>query len=86
MKEAWQEFAVYPDAASAHVVAERLRSEDVPVDVVIDQPVPGLLRSARLLVPEALLHRARWVLANSQFTDEELAALAIDAGEKSGDG
>ena len=76
MSEGWQEFAAYSDAASAQVVAGLLRSEGVPVNVVSDEPVPGLVRGIRLMVPAELLHRARWVVANACFTDEELAFFA----------
>jgi hypothetical protein len=72
----WEEFAVYPDAASAEVFGGLLRSEAVPVKIVVDEPVPGLMRGVRLLVQKSLMHRARWVLAQTQPTDEELAALA----------
>ncbi len=79
----WQEFAVYSDAASAEQTAELLRNEGVPVELTVDQPIPGLLKSVRLLVPADFAHRARWVLSQAQFTDAELAYLATGALDSS---
>jgi hypothetical protein len=72
----WQEFACYSDGASAEVAAGLLRSEGVPVKVASDEPMPGLIRGFRLMVPAEMLHRARWVVSNAAFTDEELAFFA----------
>ena len=76
--------AAYPDAASAEVVAGLLRSEGVPVNVASDEPMPGLIQGFRLMVPAEMLHRARWVVANADFTDEELAFLATDRLDSDG--
>jgi hypothetical protein len=76
LSERWQEFAAYSDAASAEVAAGLLRSEGVPVNVASDEPMPGLIRGFRLLVPAEMLHRARWVVSNAAFTDEELTFFA----------
>ena len=83
MTERWHEFACYSDAASAEVAAGLLRSEGVPVNVASDEPMTGLLRGFRLMVPAEMLHRARWVVSNASFTDEELAFFAtarLDSG------
>jgi len=72
MSDRWQEFAAYPDAASAEVAAGLLRSEGVPVDVASDEPMPGLIQGFRLLV-----------VSNAAFTDEELTFFAtarLDSG------
>lgn len=76
LSERWQQFAVYPDAASAEVAAGLLRSEGVPVNVASDEPMPGLIEGFRLMVPAEMLHRARWVVSNADFTEEELAFFA----------
>ena len=84
MSECWQEFATYSNAASAEAAAGLLRSEGVPVDVMSDEPMPGLMQGFRLMVPAEMLHRARWVVSNVDFTDEELAFFAtarLDSGE-----
>lgn len=77
MNNEWQEFAVYSSAASAEAMAGRLRSEAVPVRVTVIEPVPGLTYEVRVLVPSHLLHRARWVVAQAQFSDDELASCAL---------
>ena len=78
MSEGWQEFASYSDAVSAEAAAGLLRSEGVPVNVSSDEPMPGLIRGFRLLVPTQMLHRARWVVSNASFSDEELAFFATE--------
>jgi hypothetical protein len=45
--------------------------------------MPGLVQGFRLMVPAEMLHRARWVVSNAAFTDEELAFFAtarLDSG------
>lgn len=76
MTALWHEFAVYSDAVSAWVAAELLRSEGVPVDVISNEPMPGLLEAFRLRVPGQMVRRAEWVFANAEFTEEELAFIA----------
>jgi hypothetical protein len=46
--------------------------------------MPGLIQGFRLMVPADMLHRARWVVSNTDFTEEELALFAassLDSGE-----
>ena len=83
MKEGWKEFIAYSEAASAEIMAGLLRSEGMLVEVVGDEPIPGLAGGFRVLVPAELLHRARWIVSNAAFTDEELELFAT--GQKSTD-
>jgi hypothetical protein len=76
MNREWCEFAVYSDAALAEVVAGLLRGESVPVHVASDEPMPGLVRGFRILVPPDMLHRAKWIAAQAQLSEEELVFLA----------
>lgn len=76
MSDSWQEFAAYADATSAEVAAGLLRSEGIPVDVESGEAMAGLVRGFRLMVPADMMHRARWVVANADFTEQELAFLA----------
>ena len=76
MSAPWHDFAVYADRASAEVAAGVLRSEGVPVDIRSDEPVPGLIQSFRVRVPAGLAERAESVLANAEFTEQELALIA----------
>jgi hypothetical protein len=83
-EEDWQEFAAFSDSVSAEVAAELLRSEGVPVDVASDEPLPGLSQGFRLKVPPDMLHRARWVMSNASFTEEELAFIATGTLDSDG--
>jgi hypothetical protein len=87
MRDGWREVDSYSDVASAEAVAGLLRSENIPVRVAADEVVPGLVRDFRLLVPPALLDRARSVLQQQQPTEEELAFLAdTTEGEETDEG
>jgi hypothetical protein len=68
----WQTVASLSDAPSAQILAQRLIFEGVPARVMSDPQLLGEGRNCEVQVPSALAHRARWVLAESQFTDEEL--------------
>lgn len=74
--ETWREFATYPDAASAEVVAGLLRSEGVPARVASDEPMPGLTRGSSVMVPPDMVRRAQWILSQAELSDEELAFFA----------
>ena len=76
MAETWQQVAVFSDPLSAEVVAGLLRSEDVPVDIVTPEAMSGLLQGTSIRVPPYLMHRARWVMLQQRFADEELTYLA----------
>ena len=81
--EKWDTAAVVADALSAQVLLGRLLSEGLPARVQSDTALLGAARQCRILVPAGLLHRAKYVLWETQFTEEELAFLAT--GELSGE-
>ena len=83
MNQEWCEFAAYSDAASAEVVAGMLRSESVPVHIASDEPMPGLIRGFRILVPPEMLHRAKWIAAQAELSEGELTFFAT--GQLAGD-
>ena len=68
----WLTVASLSNAPSAHVLAQRLIFEGVPARVVEDSYLLGEGRNSEVQVPSPLVHRAKWLLAESQFTDEEL--------------
>jgi hypothetical protein len=72
----WQGVATLSDVPSAQVLAQRLIFEGVPARVMSDPQLLGEGRNCEVQVPGALAHRARWLLAAAQFTDEELNYLA----------
>jgi hypothetical protein len=67
------------DHVAADIVANFLRAESVPAVVRNRAPVPGLEQGTDVLVPTALLSRARWLLAQQPPTDAELSYLATQA-------
>ena len=72
----WETVASFSDVPSANVLAERLRGDGFPTIVISDSHLLGEARLCQVRVPVELARRARWSLAQSHFTDEELNYLA----------
>jgi hypothetical protein len=68
--------AEYSDRGSADAIAGILNGEGVHTEVEAHGLVAGLPAGYRILVDPRQLHRARWVLRESNLTDGELAYLA----------
>jgi hypothetical protein len=79
MQDDMVEFAAYPNTTAAEIVAGLLRSEGIDAQVRVDEPIPGLTRSIRLMVPMAMLSKARAVADGARMSDEELASIALAA-------
>jgi hypothetical protein len=74
--EEWKPFQTFSDRGSAEALVVVLNAEGVPARVESSHLVAGIEARHRVLVPSSLLHRARWVLADSDLTDSELDYLA----------
>jgi hypothetical protein len=72
----WDVAAVVADTLSAEALMGLLASEGVPARVQSDTALLGAARQCRILVPRDMIQRARCVLWQTRFSDEELAALA----------
>lgn len=72
----WQPFEIFSDRGSAEALVAVLGSEGVPARVESSGLVAGIEARYRVLVPSSLVHRARWVLADSDLTDSELDYVA----------
>jgi hypothetical protein len=79
---AWETAAVVADTLSAQALLGRLASEGVPARLQSDTALLGAARHCRIQVPGEFIHRARYVLWQTQFSDEELASLAVGAGDE----
>jgi hypothetical protein len=75
-REEWQLFQAFSDRGSAQAVAGVLESEGVPSRVESSKLVAGIETQHCVLVPASLVHRAKWVLADSDLSDSELDYLA----------
>jgi len=73
----WEIAAVVADTLSAEALVGLFASEGVPARLVTDSELLGAARQCRILVPSAMIQRARCVLWQTRFSDEELAALAV---------
>lgn len=67
---------VCPDHIAAAILVNFLRAESVPAVARNLSAVPGLEQGTEVLVPEALLNRARRLIAQQPSSDAELTDLA----------
>jgi hypothetical protein len=72
----WQRFLAFTDQASAAVVAGYLVRNNCPARAAFASPGLDLSPSVEVLVPGELLHRARWLWAQAELSDNELAYLS----------
>ena len=75
----WQPLDTFPTHLAAEIAAGVLRADSLPVRIESYGVVPGLEQGSRLLVPAALMHRARWLTAQARVSDSELDRLALEA-------
>ncbi|HTX06702.1 MAG TPA: hypothetical protein VMD06_12835 [Steroidobacteraceae bacterium] len=72
----WDVAAVVADTLSAEALIGLFASEGVPARLQSDTALLGAARQCRILVPRDMIQRARCVLWQTRFSDEELAMLA----------
>ena len=72
----WRLLTTLTDLPSAHLLAQMLAGEGIAVRIASDAGVLGQAAPSRIYVSAIQLHRARFLLAQRDFTDEELAALS----------
>jgi hypothetical protein len=79
----WTSVVTYANRISAEAIVGLLSGENVPCRIDSNDDPPGLGSFFSVVVPAQLLHRARWVLMQSQVSERELTFLAT--GELSTD-
>ena len=72
----WRLLTTLPDLPSAQSLADILIHDGVAARVMSDASVLGQAAPSKIYVDATHLHRARWFMAQRQFTDEELEFLA----------
>jgi hypothetical protein len=72
----WQLLTTAPNAPSAHALASLLSAAGIVSQVLSDTVLLGECQACRVLVDSAQFHRAKWLLVQGDFTDEELNSLA----------
>ena len=75
--EHWEIIAVVADTLSAQALIGLLASEGIRARVQADSELLGAARQCRVLVPRKVVDRARCLLWQTRFSDEELSALAV---------
>ncbi|HMN46254.1 MAG TPA: DUF2007 domain-containing protein [Povalibacter sp.] len=73
----WKTVAEPTDEAGARIVLGLLESESIPARIKSNVPVPGLPISFQVQVNSGFVERAQSLLAGAQFSEDELASLAI---------
>lgn len=71
----WESFLRHLGPLEAQIVAGRLDAEGVPTIVLAAMSL-DFSNAAEILVPRHLVHRARWVMAWPEVSEEELLFLA----------
>lgn len=75
----WQLLTTAPNAPCARALVNSLSAHGVASKIVCDSTLLGEAQPCRVMVDAALAHRAQWLMAQGQFTDEELTLLATGA-------
>lgn len=75
-EDPWIPLLEFGSRGSAEAVAAVLQAEQIPTHVASGRLVAGIEAQFVLSVPQSLAHRARWLLEQSDFTEDELAFLA----------
>ena len=73
--DSWSTVVTCPDRITAEAMLGLLTSGGVPCQLTSDEHLPGSHPSFPI-VPTELLHRARWLLQDSQVSESELTYLA----------
>lgn len=75
-RDEWEECLTYSDRGSAEALCARLVSEGVPAQIEVGALEGAVDSSFRVVVPCALAHRARWILAQLPPSEGELEYMA----------
>jgi hypothetical protein len=75
-QKTWQVLMTAPNVPAAHALMTLLHDRGVECQLKADTALLGEGRQCAILVEASLLHRAKYVLAEANFTDEELDFLA----------
>ena len=77
--DSWCFLADAPDAPSANALLADLMSNGVAARIVADSVLLGEARPCKVFVRASQVHRARWLVSDPSFSDEELTCLATDS-------
>lgn len=77
--EHWEVVAVAADTVSAGVLMGRLAAEGVRTRLDADSAILGEARQCRIEVPANAIRKARTILWQTRFSEDELTALALGA-------
>ena len=75
-KDEWCVFCEFPNYAGAEIMKSVLEASGVPAIIVPSDRITAFYTGVRVLVNGSLVHRARWLLKNADFSDAELNYLA----------
>ena len=76
MSETWYQIETFADEISAEAFAGSLRAHGVPVEILVQSHLPGMVNDVKVRVPSSLAHRARFIINSLGPTDAELTFAA----------
>ena len=72
----WELLTTTPNAPTARFLIESLQADGIACQVRSETTLLGECQPCRVLVEPAQIRRARWLMAQSNFSDAELTFLA----------
>ena len=75
-KDEWYVFCEFPNYAGAEIMKSVLEASGVPAIIVPSDRITAFYTGVRVLVGASLVHRAKWLLNNADFSEAELNYLA----------
>ena len=75
-KDKWCVISEFPNYAGAEILKSLLEASGVPTKIVPSDRITAFYTGVHVLVESSLVHRAKWLLNNADFSDAELNYLA----------
>ena len=75
-KDEWCVISEFPNYAGAEIMKSLLEASGVPAKIIPSDRITSFYTGVRVLVGASLVHRAKWLLNNADFSEAELNYLA----------
>ncbi len=75
-KDEWCVIREFPNYAGAEIMKSLLEASGVPTKIIPSDRITSFYTGVRVLVCASLVHRAKWLLNNADFSEAELNYLA----------
>ena len=75
-KDEWCVISEFPNYAGAEIMKSVLEASGVPAKIIPSDSITSFYTGVHVLVYASLVHRAKWILKNADFSEAELNYLA----------